>query len=76
MMFLFRIYKIIFFEENLKQFLFSPDERNGVIYTVEAGNQSICTEEDAKIWSYDFHNCFIDRKYNDGGRDLNNIVDR
>lgn len=54
------------------------NSRNGVIYTVKKprSNSSLCDGETAKMWSYDFHNCFIDRKYKDGGRDLNNIVDR
>ncbi|XP_054718391.1 uncharacterized protein LOC129227805 [Uloborus diversus] len=35
-----------------------------------------CSNQESKQWSYDFHECFIDRKANDGGRDLESIVDR
>nr|WBW70108.1 venom protein [Lampona murina] len=50
---------------------------NTFVYTVKTrDNAHICSNFSAKMWSYDFHGCFIDRKYNDGGKDLNNIVDR
>lgn len=51
--------------------------RDDVIYTVDAaGKLSTCSELQAYQWTYDFHNCFVDRKYGDGGQDLNSIVDR
>ncbi|CAL1264050.1 unnamed protein product [Larinioides sclopetarius] len=37
---------------------------------------SVCEEAEMFKWTYGFHECFIDRKYNDGGRKLNSIVDR
>jgi len=50
---------------------------DNVVYTVEGtDNHTACSLQQSQQWSYDFHNCFIDRKYADGGRDLNNIVDR
>jgi len=59
--------------EGLKYFKLN----NNVVYTVEATDEhTACSLMQSEQWSYDFHNCFIDRKYADGGRDLNNIVDR
>ncbi|GBM46976.1 hypothetical protein AVEN_217280-1 [Araneus ventricosus] len=37
---------------------------------------SACEEVEVFKWTYGFHECFINRKYNDGGRDLDTIVDR
>lgn len=52
--------------------------RSDVIYTVDGGadNRSSCPDSESRRWSYDFHDCFIGRKYADGGMDLDNIVDR
>lgn len=35
-----------------------------------------CNAEEISQWTSEFHECFIDKKYNDGGQNLNSIVER
>ncbi|KAF8777315.1 Protein ABHD14A like protein [Argiope bruennichi] len=37
---------------------------------------SVCENVELFKWNYAVHECFINRKYKDGGQDLNTIVDR
>ncbi|GFY69319.1 uncharacterized protein TNIN_232971 [Trichonephila inaurata madagascariensis] len=37
---------------------------------------SQCDAEEISKWTSEFHECFIDKKYNDGGHNLNSIVER
>ncbi|GFS59014.1 uncharacterized protein NPIL_580641 [Nephila pilipes] len=52
-----------------------PQLHQGVPFIVEK-NDGKCAVADITKWTSEFHECFIDRKYNDGGENLNSIVDR
>uniref|UniRef100_A0A482ZE94 U5-Theriditoxin-Lha1a_1 n=1 Tax=Latrodectus hasselti TaxID=256736 RepID=A0A482ZE94_LATHA len=47
-----------------------------VINKEDVNMDTTCEEMQVTLWKIGFHDCFVTRKINDGGRDLESIVDR